>query len=107
MPRRPALNALTAALAAAGDARDWVALDRAVGALSTQLRVLAASGPWSAAEKHALEALRAQHDQAAELCAAELDVLEAQMNHMHANKAGYMAYALDNDTDNDRHQATP
>lgn len=107
MPRRAALNALTAALAAAGNARDWVALDRAVGALAAQLQVLAASGPWSAAEKQALQALRSQHDQAATLCAAELDVLEAQMTYMHTNKAGFTAYALDNDTDTDRHQANP
>ncbi|NHZ40039.1 hypothetical protein [Massilia aquatica] len=105
MPRRAALNALTAALAAAGDARDWVALDRAVGALGTELRVLAASGPWSAAETRALQALRAQHDKAAELCAAELDALEAQMNHMHTNKAGFIAYALDNENDTERNQA--
>ncbi|RSZ55659.1 hypothetical protein HF313_08665 [Massilia atriviolacea] len=107
MPRRAALNALTAALAAASNARDWVALDRAVGALAAQLQVLAASGPWSAPEQGALRALRAQHDKAAELCAAELDVLEAQMNHMHSNKAGFIAYALDNDNDTDRYQATP
>ncbi|NHZ79455.1 hypothetical protein F2P44_09220 [Massilia sp. CCM 8695] len=105
MPRRAALEALTAALASAGAARDWVALDHAVGALSTQLRVLAASGPWSAAETHALEALRAQHDKAAELCAAELEALGAQMHDMHANKAGFIAYALDNEIDTERNQA--
>ncbi|CUI07777.1 hypothetical protein [Massilia antarctica] len=105
MPRRAALDALTAALASAGAARDWVALDRAVGALSAQLRVLAASGPWSPAEKRALEALRAQHDKAAELCAAELELLGAQMHEMHANKAGFIAYALDNEPDTERNQA--
>jgi cell division protein FtsB len=107
MPRRPALTALTAALASAGNARDWVALDRAVGALAAQLQLLAAAGPWNAQETLALAALRAQHDKAAALCAAELDVLEARMQHMQTNKAGYIAYALDNDTDDDRHQATP
>ncbi|MDQ1924914.1 hypothetical protein [Massilia pseudoviolaceinigra] len=105
MDRRAALNALTAALATAGAARDWVALDRAVGALSTQLRVLAASGPWNPLEKRALEALRAQHDEAADLCAAELELLGAQMHDMHTNKAGFIAYALDNETDSERNQA--
>lgn len=105
MPRRPALAALASALGAASAARDWSALNRAVVALGPQLKVLAASGPWSAAERSALQALRTVHDKAALNCAAEQELLELQLNDMQTNKAGFIAYALDNETDTERNQA--
>lgn len=107
MPRRPAIAALAAALGAASAARDWDALERAVGALATELPALAASGAWSEAERAALQALRAVHDRAAQDCAAERARLEWQLNDMETNKAGFTAYALDNETETetDRNQA--
>ena len=107
MPRRAAIAALAATLDAASAARDWTALHGAVIALGPQLNALAARGAWSAAELRALKALRAVHDKAALDCAAEQELLESQLNDLNTNQAGFIAYALGNDTDTELNQATP
>ena len=105
MPRRAAIAALASTLNTASAARNWSALHGAVVALGPQLNALAARGAWSAAELRALKALRAVHDKAALDCAAEQELLESQLSELNTNQAGFIAYALDNDTDIELNQA--
>lgn len=105
MPRRAAIAALASTLSQASAARDWTALHGAVIALGPQLKALAGRGAWTAAELRALQALRAVHDKAALDCAVEQELLESQLHDLNMNQAGFIAYALDNDTDIELNQA--
>jgi ABC-type transporter Mla subunit MlaD len=96
MDRREQLLALRAGLLAAG--ADWDRLDAAVRALAARLPALDGAGPWSASELAALAQLRAAHDDAALACGGALDALRQRLDDMCANKEGWIAYALGNDT---------
>jgi hypothetical protein len=95
MDRCAALVRLAADVSAAAAAADWERLDPAVRLLGPQLEKLAAQGPWSAPERHALVLLRAAHEQAMAACAQALGQLGERLEEMSANKAGWIAYALD------------
>jgi hypothetical protein len=86
---------LGAARPAAAAGADWERLDPAVRLLGPQLEQLAAQGPWSAAERDAQVLLRAAHAQAMAACAQALGQLGERLDAMGANKAGWIAYALD------------
>ncbi|MBD8654772.1 hypothetical protein IFT68_03935 [Oxalobacteraceae sp. CFBP 13730] len=94
MDRSPAIGRLGAQLDAAASGADWDALARAVHGLARQLQALAVKGPWSAAERAALQRLRASHERAAQAGAAAAAGLQARMDEMRDNKEGWMAYAL-------------
>jgi hypothetical protein len=98
MDRQATLRRIGAEFTAAGAARDWARLDAAARALAPQLAALAASGPWSAAERAALTQLRTGHDQAAAACAGALDALGSLLEEMRTNKEGWIAYALGGDS---------
>jgi hypothetical protein len=98
MPRRAAILRLCAALRDASAARDWERLGVATRALAPQLAALGAAGPWTPSERTALAQLREAHDRAADTCAAALVALERRLDEMRANKEGWIAYALDNET---------
>lgn len=97
--RRLRLLALGDALHEAAAGADWDALARQVNALAPALRTLAARGPWSGAERAALERLRARHDAALAAVAAATDALGARLETMRANKDGWLAYAMHSETD--------
>lgn len=99
MDRHAALLRLTAELSSAGAGGDWERLGTAVRLLGPQLSGLAAQGPWSVAERAALALLRAAHEQAMAACDQEIGALGARLDEMRSNKAGWIAYALDADTD--------
>jgi hypothetical protein len=99
MDRRDALLRLTADFSTAGAGADWERLDTAARLLGPQLATLAAQGPWSAPERSALALLRAAHAEAMAACEAALHTLGARLDEMRTNKAGWMAYALDADTE--------
>jgi hypothetical protein len=103
---RPARLAQLTRLAQLGDAMqaaaaraDWDRLGEHARALSPLLRGLAAHGPWNARERAALERVRAQHDAAAAHAAAAARALEPRLEEMRANKDGWIAYAMHNDTE--------
>ena len=94
MDRSIVIGRLGAQLDAAASGADWDALARAVHGLARQLQALAVKGPWSAAERAALQRLRASHERAAQAGAAAAAGLQARMDEMRDNKEGWMAYAL-------------
>jgi hypothetical protein len=97
--RRAHLLALGDALHATAAGADWDALARHVNGLAPALRALVARGPWTGAERAALERLRGRHDAALGAVTAAAAVLGARLDAMHANKDGWLAYALHNETD--------
>jgi hypothetical protein len=99
MDRRHAIAALAATFASASAAHDWERLGAAAGTLAQQLAALAAHGPWSTAERSALAQLRAAHACAALTCAAEQQALALRLAEMQANKAGWIAYTLDSESE--------
>jgi hypothetical protein len=78
---------------------DWDRLGEQARALFPALHALAAQGPWNAAERAALERVRAQHDAAAHHVAAAARALEPRLEEMRANKDGWIAYAMNSDTE--------
>jgi ABC-type transporter Mla subunit MlaD len=98
MDRHKQLLQLRAALAEAGAQRDWDRLGVFGRALAPRLATLAAAGPWTTAELAALAQLRAAHDQAALACNDAVGTLAQGLDGMRANKEGWIAYALDNDS---------
>jgi hypothetical protein len=98
MARHKQLLQLRAALAEAGAQRNWDQLGVVVRALAPRLATLAAAGPWNAAELAALAQLRSAHEQAALACKDALGALAQSLDGMRANKEGWIAYALDNDS---------
>jgi hypothetical protein len=98
MDRRKQLLQLSAGLRDAAAERDWDRLDAAVRSLAPQLAALAAAGAWTASELAALAQLRDAHDEAARACGAALHAMQRRLDEMGANKEGWIAYALGNDT---------
>lgn len=105
MDRRAKLDTLRDALAAAAGARDWDRLCGAVADLAPQLQSLAALGPWTAAELRAVDRLRASHALAATVCAEQREQVLARMTELQDNKAGWIAYALEHQTELDENLA--
>jgi hypothetical protein len=97
MDRRAAIIDIGAGVTAAAAARDWDALGAAVRALSLGLPALAARGAWTDAERIALRELRAAHEKAYQACSQATDSLGQRLGEMQANKAGWIAYALDSE----------
>jgi hypothetical protein len=98
MDRLKHVQQLRAALADAGAQRDWDRLGVFARALAPRLAAMAAAGPWNAAELAALAQLRAAHEQAALACNEALGALGQNLDDMRANKEGWIAYALGNDS---------
>ena len=96
MDRRAAIDALREALATAAAARDWERLATAVAALAPQLQALLVHGPFSPAELRAVTRLRASHALATQVCDEQRAEVLARINELQDNKAGWIAYALDN-----------
>lgn len=105
MDRCQAIGALAAGIEAATAVRDWDRLGSAERTLAPQLAELSGHGPWSALERGALARLRTVHELAALACAEQQAALVLSMNAMHANKAGWIAYTLDSETELDETQA--
>jgi hypothetical protein len=97
--RQAQLARLGDALQAAAARSDWDRLGEQARALFPALRALAAIGPWTAAERAALERLRAQHDVAAAGAASAARALESRLEEMRANKDGWIAYAMHSETE--------
>ena len=94
MDRTRAIDGLAHVLLDAGARADWEQLGRSVGELAPRLQALGAGRAWSDAERAALERLRAAHAAAGQAVAGASAQLQARMEHMLANKEGWMAYAL-------------
>lgn len=99
MDRTRAIDGLAHVLLDAGTRADWELLGRGVSELAPRLQALAAGRAWSDAERAALERLRAAHAAAGQAVAGASVQLQARMEHMLANKEGWMAYALTGDND--------
>lgn len=97
--RRSQLLRMGEALQLAAAGADWDGLGRQVRVLGHELQALAALGPWTAAERTALQRLRSQHDAAAADAAAAGAALGKRLEAMRANQEGWVAYALHNETE--------
>ncbi|PZN28366.1 MAG: hypothetical protein DIU71_16105 [Proteobacteria bacterium] len=73
---------------------DWQSVRRLDRELAALLRRLAAKQPLSAAERAALNALRAAHETARARCARATTQLGDKLSHMRTHKDGWMAYAM-------------
>ncbi len=107
MDRTRAIDSLAKALLDTGARADWDGLARAVRELGPQLQVLAATAPWSGAERAALGRLRSAHDGAAGQVAAAAGQLQARLDDMRVNKEGWMAYALAGEPDSGNYSGKP
>ncbi|KQV49998.1 hypothetical protein ASC93_10760 [Massilia sp. Root335] len=97
--RSARLAQLGDALQAAAAREDWDRLGEQARALLPALRKLAVLGPWTAAERAALERVVALHDAAAQGVAHAARVLESRLEEMRANKDGWIAYAMYSETE--------
>jgi hypothetical protein len=97
--RQAQLLRMGEALRGAAVAADWALLGEHVDALAPQLRALAARGPWNAGERQAVARLRAAHDIAFEAAAAASGELAARLEQLRSNKDGWIAYAMDSETE--------
>lgn len=104
--RQAQLAQLGDALQAAAARADWNRLGEHARALPAALNALAAQGPWSAAERRALDLLRVRHDAAAGQVAGAARTLGARLQEMGTNKDGWLAYALVSETESGMHQET-
>lgn len=102
--RHAQLTQLGDALQAAAARADWPRLGEQARALAPALRALAAHGPWSAAERGALQRLRSQHDAAAASADGAARALGTRLEELRANKDGWIAYAMFSDTESGTHQ---
>jgi hypothetical protein len=97
--RQAQLLRMGEALRGAAAAADWALLGEHVDALAPQLRALAARGAWNAGERQAVARLRAAHDTAFEAAAAASGELAARLEQLRSNKDGWIAYAMDSETE--------
>lgn len=104
MQRHAQLKQLGDALQAAAAGADWTRLSDQASALAPALQALAARGPWSAAERGALQRLRSQHDAAAQAAASATRALGARLDELRANKDGWIAYAMHSETESSLEQ---
>lgn len=99
MHRQAQLAQLGDALQAAAAGADWTRLNEQARALAPALQALAARGPWSAAERGALQRLRTQHDAAAQAAASATRALGVRLDELRTNKDGWIAYAMHSETE--------
>lgn len=93
MDRKAVLLAWRQRLDAALRSEDWSAMDRTDRELAAGLPPLRAAGPWSAAERQALQQLQASHAQARQACATALSAIGQQLDGMRHQRDGWLAYA--------------
>lgn len=99
MDRQAQLKQLGDAMQAAAARADWTRLGEQARDLAPALHLLAARGPWSAAERNALQHLRSQHDAAAASAGHAARALGARLEELRANKDGWIAYAMFSDNE--------
>lgn len=99
MARQAAILALARALRSASDGADWPALATADRTMARDLRNMAALGQWNENERKALLTLRNVHAAAYKNCSEAKDRLGLHLSTMQSNKEGFLAYALNSDTD--------
>jgi len=95
MTRTSLLQALARRLAHAATSGDWETLVRVDTEVAASLACV--DGPWSAAERVALDELRTAHEEALRRCFEEAARLEQCMSELGRNREGWMAYALGGD----------
>lgn len=97
MDRAAQMRQMTRRLHAAAQGKDWQALAGLDQQLASSLPVLAAEGPWTDAERRALEALYAEHLSASRQCALEAEAMAQRLDALRASKDGWLAYAINED----------
>ncbi|WP_229489700.1 hypothetical protein [Pseudoduganella namucuonensis] len=85
-------------MSAATASSDWKALAAINTLMASSLPAMAAQGPWTPAERAALATLRQLHLQALQHTRNTSHELGKHLSDMQANKEGWLAYALTNET---------
>ena len=101
MDKQLILRRLARDIGTAAGAGDWDAVAVADAAIASAVSAMAAQGPWSDAERAALRALRDAHGAAYHQCSQAAAASGAHLSAMHANRDGWIAYALDSGADLD------
>lgn len=101
MDRQQALLELADEIGVASAGDDWPGLAASTGTLAPRLLAMHAQGPWSRSERAALATLASVHAQALEHCTQATARLGERLRAMQDNKEGWIAYALDGETDVD------
>jgi hypothetical protein len=96
MTRTDLLHRLARRLAHAATAGDWETLVRVDTEVAGSLACI--DGPWTPAERVALDELRAAHEEALRRCFEEASRLENCLSELNRNREGWMAYALGDGT---------
>lgn len=94
MDRHRALLQLAQQLSAATAASDWAALAAINTLMTASLPQLAAQGPWTAAERAALAALRELHRAAVAQVDSATAGIGQHVQDLTNNREGWLAYAL-------------
>lgn len=97
--RQALLLQMGEALRSAAIKADWTLLGEHANALAPRLQALAARGPWSAAERQALQRLRSEHDAAAAAACEASDQIALKLEQLRSNKDGWIAYAMHSNTE--------
>jgi hypothetical protein len=103
--RQAQLLRMGEAFRAAAAGADWDQLGEQARTLAPRLQALAARGPWSAAERGALQRLRTEYVDAASAVAESAQVLASRLEELRTNKEGWIAYAMHSETENGTSQA--
>jgi len=105
--RQATLLRLGDALHAAGAAAGWTLLGVHARALGSQLQALAALGPWTAAERAALQRLRELHASAAGRVDGAAQTLESRLHALRDQQEGWLAYAMHSETEDGERRTAP
>ena len=97
MDRQRTLLQMAQKMSAAIASEDWKMLAAINTLMGSTLPQMAAQGPWSAAERAALSALRQMHNEAVKRCNTATEELGRRLQEMQTNQEGWMAYALHSD----------
>ena len=97
MDRQQQLLRMGQQLSAATAAADWSALAELNTLMASSLPAMAAQGKWTPAERAALAALRELHRDSVQKAQSASAELGKHLQHMTTHKAGWLAYALDNE----------
>ncbi|MGC3962455.1 MAG: hypothetical protein QM803_03775 [Rhodocyclaceae bacterium] len=83
--------------------RDWDGVARVDREIATALPRMAEKGAWTPGEAKALATLRETHRIVLEQCEREAADLDARMVSLRAHKDGWLAYAMEDENDMERH----
>jgi hypothetical protein len=96
------MRQLASSISGAAARGEWVAVSAHDATIAATVGHVGAPATWSAAEQAALRALRDAHGEALRLCGQAALGLATRLAAMPTQREGLIAYASNNDNDNDQ-----